>query len=92
MPDDHYDLAGTGVGVVEAGGRAGCRTWSGRATWSWRMGSSGVHANGFSLVRHVLLAGARMPLEAVVDDLGGSARRARAAHPDPGLRARTACP
>jgi hypothetical protein len=35
------------------------------------MQSSGLHSNGFSLVRHVLLQGARMRLEAHVDELGG---------------------
>ena len=34
------------------------------------MGSSGLHSNGYSLVRHVLLQGARLPLDAVVDELG----------------------
>ena len=34
------------------------------------MGSSGVHSNGFSLVRHVLLQGARLRLDAVIDELG----------------------
>ncbi len=68
MPADHYDIAGTGVGVVEEdrllsaeGVRAGDVVIA--------MASSGLHSNGFSLVRHVLLQGARMRLEAVVDDL-----------------------
>jgi phosphoribosylformylglycinamidine cyclo-ligase len=34
------------------------------------MASSGVLSNGFSLVRHVLLAGARMRLDGVVEELG----------------------
>jgi phosphoribosylformylglycinamidine cyclo-ligase len=34
------------------------------------MGSSGLHSNGYSLVRHVLLSGAgKMRLDSVVDDL-----------------------
>ncbi len=67
MPADHYDIAGTGVGVVEEdrllsgdGVRAGDVVIA--------MGSSGLHSNGFSLVRHVLLQGARMRLDAVVDE------------------------
>jgi phosphoribosylformylglycinamidine cyclo-ligase len=34
------------------------------------MRSSGLHSNGYSLVRHVLLGSARMRLETVVDELG----------------------
>ncbi|MFP5218232.1 MAG: phosphoribosylformylglycinamidine cyclo-ligase [Actinomycetes bacterium] len=70
MPDDHYDVAGTGVGVVEADAVLGAdRVQSGDVVVA--MGSSGVHSNGFSLVRHVLLHRERMRLEAHVDELGG---------------------
>ena len=69
MPDDHYDIAGTGVGVVEADQVLGAdRVAEGDVVIA--MASSGVHSNGFSLVRHVLLAGARMRLDGVVDELG----------------------
>ena len=34
------------------------------------MGSSGLHSNGYSLARHVLLRIARMPLEGHVEELG----------------------
>ncbi|MCU1692542.1 MAG: phosphoribosylformylglycinamidine cyclo-ligase [Frankiales bacterium] len=69
MPDDHYDIAGTGVGVVEADAVLGAeRILAGDVVIA--MGSSGVHSNGFSLVRHVLLSGARMRLDGVVDELG----------------------
>ena len=69
MADDAYDIAGTGVGVVEADEVLGAeRVRPGDVVLA--MASSGVHSNGFSLVRHVLLQGARMRLEAVVDDLG----------------------
>ena len=69
MPDDHYDIAGTGVGVVEADQVLGAdRVAAGDVVIA--MASSGVHSNGFSLVRHVLLAGARMRLDGVVDELG----------------------
>jgi phosphoribosylformylglycinamidine cyclo-ligase len=68
MADDHYDIAGTGVGVVEADEVLGAdRVADGDVVIA--MASSGVHSNGFSLVRHVLLQGARMRLEAYVDEL-----------------------
>ncbi|MCW2715927.1 MAG: phosphoribosylformylglycinamidine cyclo-ligase, partial [Frankiales bacterium] len=70
MPADHYDIAGTGVGVVEEDQCLGPdRVRAGDVVLA--MGSSGLHSNGFSLVRHVLLQGARMRLEAIVDELGG---------------------
>jgi len=70
MPADHYDIAGTGVGVVEEDLVLGPDTVrDGDVVVA--MASSGLHSNGFSLVRHVLLHGARMRLEAVVDELGG---------------------
>jgi phosphoribosylformylglycinamidine cyclo-ligase len=70
MPDDHYDIAGTGVGVVEADAVLGAdRVQDGDVVVA--MASSGLHSNGFSLVRHVLLHGSRLPLDAHVDELGG---------------------
>ncbi|MGB8652221.1 MAG: phosphoribosylformylglycinamidine cyclo-ligase [Mycobacteriales bacterium] len=69
MGDDHYDIAGTGVGVVEADEVLGAeRIVPGDVVIA--MASSGVHSNGFSLVRHVLLQGARMRLDGVVEELG----------------------
>jgi phosphoribosylformylglycinamidine cyclo-ligase len=69
MADDHYDIAGTGVGIVEADAVLGAeRVEQGDVVIA--MESSGVHSNGFSLVRHVLLNGARMRLDAHVDELG----------------------
>jgi phosphoribosylformylglycinamidine cyclo-ligase len=69
MADDHYDIAGTGVGVVEADAVLGAdRVQQGDVVIA--MESSGVHSNGFSLVRHVLLNGARMRLDAHLDELG----------------------
>ena len=70
MGDDHYDIAGTGVGVVEADEVLGAdRVVEGDVVLA--MASSGVHSNGFSLVRHVLLQGSgRMRLDSVVDELG----------------------
>ena len=65
---DAYDIAGTGVGVVEEDLVLGAdRVRAGDVVVA--MASSGLHANGYSLVRHVLLAGARMPLDAVPDEL-----------------------
>ncbi|MCU1595761.1 MAG: phosphoribosylformylglycinamidine cyclo-ligase [Frankiales bacterium] len=69
MADDHYDIAGTGVGVVELDAVLGAdRVQEGDVVIA--LGASGVHSNGFSLVRHVLLAGAKMDLRAHVDDFG----------------------
>ena len=71
MADDHYDIAGTGVGVVEADAVLGAdRVQLGDVVIA--MESSGIHSNGFSLVRHVLLGGARMRLDAHLDELGTS--------------------
>jgi phosphoribosylformylglycinamidine cyclo-ligase len=70
MPADSYDLAGTGVGVVEEDRVLGPDTVR-EGDVVVALGSSGLHSNGFSLVRHVLLAGARRRLDAVVDELGG---------------------
>ena len=70
MPADHYDIAGTGVGVVEQDKVLGADlVRAGDVVVA--MASSGLHSNGFALVRHVLLQGARMRLEAMVDELGG---------------------
>jgi len=70
MAPDHYDLAGTGVGIVEADAVLGAeRVRAGDVVVA--MGSSGLHANGYSLVRHVLLTVARLRLEASLDELDG---------------------
>ncbi len=54
MGADDYDLAATGVGVVEADALLGPqRVRAGDAVVA--MASSGLHSNGYSLVRHVLL-------------------------------------
>jgi phosphoribosylformylglycinamidine cyclo-ligase len=53
MAPDEYDISGTGVGVVEAAAVLGPdRVQPGDVLIA--MGSSGLHSNGFSLVRHVL--------------------------------------
>jgi len=64
-----YDLAATGVGVVEESEILGRdRVELGDVVIA--MASSGLHANGYSLVRHVLLGAGRLRLDSVVDDLG----------------------
>src|SRR3954454_18688156 len=69
---DEYDVAGSTTGVVEARDLLG----PGRGEVGdvvVAMGSSGLHANGYSLVRHVLLGsdgGAGWSLDRHVDELG----------------------
>jgi phosphoribosylformylglycinamidine cyclo-ligase len=54
MRPDEYDVSGTGVGVVNADAVLGPdRVRAGDALIA--LGSSGLHSNGYSLVRHVLL-------------------------------------
>ena len=69
---DEYDVAGATTGVVEASALLGPgRVLPGDVLVA--MASSGLHSNGYSLVRHVLLdaeAGAGWSLERHVDDLG----------------------
>jgi phosphoribosylformylglycinamidine cyclo-ligase len=66
---DEYDVSATGVGVVEESEILGRdRVEQGDAVIAMR--SSGLHSNGYSLVRHVLLGAGRMRLDTVVDDLG----------------------
>ncbi len=58
-----YDLAGTGVGIVEADAILGAeRVQAGDVVIA--MASSGLHSNGYSLARHALLSLARMRLDA----------------------------
>ena len=66
---DEYDVSATGVGVVEESAILGRdRVDVGDAVIAMR--SSGLHSNGYSLVRHVLLGAGRMRLDSVVDDFG----------------------
>jgi phosphoribosylformylglycinamidine cyclo-ligase len=70
MDDDGYDLAATGVGVVEADAVLGSdRVREGDVVIA--MASSGLHSNGFALVRHAILGAARMRLDRVVEELDG---------------------
>ncbi len=63
-----YDVAGAATGVVEAGALLGPdRVREGDVVVA--MGSSGLHSNGYSLVRRIV-AQSRLRLEAHVDELG----------------------
>lgn len=69
MGEHDYDLSATGVGVVEASDVLGPeRVRPGDVVIA--MGSSGLHSNGYSLARRVLLEIARMPLEGHVEEFG----------------------
>ncbi len=71
MEPDDYDVAGAAVGIVEADAVLGAeRVAEGDVVVA--MASSGLHSNGFSLVRHVL-AERRIALTDRVDELGGVA-------------------
>ncbi|MBA3233701.1 MAG: phosphoribosylformylglycinamidine cyclo-ligase [Propionibacteriales bacterium] len=64
-----YDVAGSTTGVVEAEAVLGPdRVEAGDVFIA--MGSSGLHSNGYSLVRHALLATAGWALDRHVDELG----------------------
>jgi phosphoribosylformylglycinamidine cyclo-ligase len=66
---DEYDLAGFAVGVVERDRIIdGTNVREGDAVLG--IASSGLHSNGFSLARKVLLEHAQMKLDARVDSLG----------------------
>ncbi|WP_406673997.1 phosphoribosylformylglycinamidine cyclo-ligase [Nonomuraea sp. N2-4H] len=68
MGPDEYDLAGAGTGVVEADKMLGPdRVAAGDVVLG--LASSGIHSNGYSLVRHVLRE-ADLSLDAVLPDLG----------------------
>ncbi|WP_182887428.1 phosphoribosylformylglycinamidine cyclo-ligase [Microbispora sp. H10885] len=68
MGPDEYDLAGAGTGVVEADEMLGPdRVVPGDVVLG--LASSGVHSNGYSLVRHVI-AKAGLHLERELPELG----------------------
>jgi phosphoribosylformylglycinamidine cyclo-ligase len=68
---DEYDVAGSTTGVVEASELLGPgRVRPGDVVVA--MASSGLHSNGYSLVRHVLLGSAKWRLDRRVDELGRS--------------------
>lgn len=69
LEPDEYDVAGATTGVVERARILGPeRVRPGDRVVA--LASSGLHSNGYSLVRHVLLRQAGMRLEAHVPDLG----------------------
>ncbi len=69
LGEDEYDVAGAATGVVEADELLGQeRVRSGDVVLA--LGSSGLHSNGYSLARHVLLERAGWRLERQVPELG----------------------
>ncbi|MBI1759518.1 MAG: phosphoribosylformylglycinamidine cyclo-ligase [Actinobacteria bacterium] len=69
MAADDYDLSGTGLGVVDADAVLG-KELVRPGDVLLALGSSGLHSNGFTLVRRVLLEMSRLSLDAVLPDLG----------------------
>ena len=70
MGVDDYDISGTGVGVVNADAVLGPeRVRAGDVLIA--LGSSGLHSNGYSLVRHALFTQAGLSLDATPDLLDG---------------------
>jgi phosphoribosylformylglycinamidine cyclo-ligase len=69
LEPEEYDVAGAGTGVVEADHLLGAdRVRDGDVLVA--MASSGLHSNGYSLVRHVLLERAGWALDREVAELG----------------------
>ncbi|QGU08211.1 Phosphoribosylformylglycinamidine cyclo-ligase [Corynebacterium occultum] len=69
MKPGDYDVSATAVGVVEADELLGPdRVRSGDVVIA--MASSGLHSNGYSLARHVLLEKAGLPLDGYMEELG----------------------
>ena len=69
MEPDAYDVAGAATGVVEGARLLGpARVRPGDVVLA--MASSGLHSNGYSLVRHVLLEQAGWALDRDVPELG----------------------
>ena len=68
MGDDEFDIAGAATGVVDAHLQLGAdRVKAGDVLIA--MPSSGIHANGFSLVRHII-ATQKIDINKTVADLG----------------------
>jgi phosphoribosylformylglycinamidine cyclo-ligase len=69
LSPDEYDVAGAGTGVVEADALLGAeRVRAGDVVVA--MAASGLHSNGYSLVRHVLLNQAGWALDREVPEFG----------------------
>ncbi|MGI8870889.1 MAG: phosphoribosylformylglycinamidine cyclo-ligase [Mycobacteriales bacterium] len=70
LGNKEYDVAGAAVGVVEADDILGpARVRPGDVVIG--MASSGLHSNGYSLVRHVLLGDRGLPLDSAPEQLDG---------------------
>ncbi|MGI8882536.1 MAG: phosphoribosylformylglycinamidine cyclo-ligase [Jatrophihabitans sp.] len=70
MAPEDYDVSGAGVGVVNADAVLGAhRVRVGDLLIG--MASSGLHSNGYSLVRHVLFERAGLALDATPEELDG---------------------
>ena len=69
LDPDEYDVAGSTTGVVEADALLGAELVR-EGDVVVAMGSSGLHSNGYSLVRHVLLEQAGWSLDRDVPELG----------------------
>jgi phosphoribosylformylglycinamidine cyclo-ligase len=69
LAPDEYDVAGAGTGVVDADDLLGPdRVQVGDVAVAMR--ASGLHSNGYSLARHVLLTQGGLRLDAHIDVLG----------------------
>jgi phosphoribosylformylglycinamidine cyclo-ligase len=69
MAPDEYDIAGAGTGIVDAQFLLGpAKVREGDAVIA--MASSGLHSNGYSLARHVLLGDKGPGLHAHIDEFG----------------------
>ena len=69
LDPDEYDLAGAVTGIVDEDAVLGPeRVRTGDVVIA--MASSGLHSNGYSLARHVLLNHSRLRLDAELDELG----------------------
>ncbi len=69
MAPDEYDIAGAGTGIVDAENLLGPdKVNAGDVVIA--MKSSGLHSNGYSLARHVLLGEGKLGLDAYIDDFG----------------------
>jgi len=69
MAPDEYDIAGAGTGIVDARNLLGPDKVR-ASDVVIAMKSSGLHSNGFSLARHVLLGEGNLGLDAHVEALG----------------------
>ncbi|MGH3620763.1 MAG: phosphoribosylformylglycinamidine cyclo-ligase [Sciscionella sp.] len=69
MADGDYDISATGVGLVEESAILGPERVRPRDV-VLAFGSSGLHCNGYSLARKVLLEIGRMPLSGHVEEFG----------------------